>query len=160
MSWDHWRTARAYARTGGKPGAWEPFAEAAPYLATGLLFLLLYLLSDATTSAKGVLFDLPSAEAVDSARISLAALVLPTARETLVFFDDARYVMEDESSMDALAAQLSDRAAAAETPALLVLAEKRVKSGDLMRLAELARRSGVKKIFFSTKNDALDREME
>ena len=152
MKWG-WQTASRDLRARTEFVAWEPLSEVAPYLATGLLFLLLYILSAPLTSAKGVLFDLPAMEVVEDMHISLAALVLPTAHETLVFFDDARYIMEDESSMDAFAGQLADRLSAAEAPALLVLADKRVKSGELMRLAELAKRSGVQKILFAAKND-------
>lgn len=157
MNWN-WRTARTTDFSRPKLGDWLPFVEAVPYVAVMLLFLLLYFLSGTLSSAKGVLFDLPSSDAMDHANISLAALVMPTAKETLVFFDDARYVLEDESSMDAFANQLATRVSAAEFPSLLVLADKRVAGGDLMRLAAMARRSGVKKLFFAAKNDALERE--
>lgn len=159
MNWN-WRAAREAGSSHSKLGDWAPFVEAVPYIAAVLLFLLLYLLSGTLSSAKGVMFDLPEANAVDRAHISLAALVMPTAKETLVFFDDARYVLEDEASMDSFANQLVNRVNTAETPTLLILADKHVASGDLMRLAALARQSGVKKFFFATKNEALEQEAE
>ncbi len=159
MNWN-WRTAREASPSRTKLGDWRPFVEAVPYIAVLILFLLLYLLSGTLSSAKGVMFDLPTADAVDRANISLAALVMPTAKETLVFFDDARYVLEDEASMDSFANQLANRVSTAETPSFLILADKHVTGGDLMRLAALARRSGVKKFFFATKNEALEQEAE
>ena len=71
--------------------------------------------------------------------------------ETLVFFDDARYTMGDDSSAAAFGAHLEDRVAKSNRKTLLVLADRRVATGELMKIAAMARRSGVGSVLFAEK---------
>ena len=86
-------------------------------------------------------------------------LVLPAANvgETggaLVFFDDARYVLGDEQSVALLREQLVARVQAkAAGVTLLVLADRRVASGDLLQLAGIARASGMKHVQIAEKRE-------
>jgi hypothetical protein len=100
-------------------------------------------------SAPGTVFDLPAPSARDGAEPGLAAIMMPVAREgaagreTIVFFDDARYSLADDASREALRERLGARAAADATGMLLLLADARVPAGDMMRFAGLAREAGV-----------------
>ena len=132
--------------------AWlKPFVAAAPAVSVGILVLLLHVVSGKLTAAEGVLFDLPSAASTDAVGEAPVALVMPVPRETLVFFDDTRYLMGDDASVRALGDQFAHRFARASRKTLLVLADRRVASGELMRLAALAKANGVERILFAEK---------
>ncbi|MGN0855743.1 MAG: ExbD/TolR family protein [Kiritimatiellia bacterium] len=151
-SWG-WNTDRTGLR---RPAGFvwlRPFAAAVPWITVGLLLLMLYMISGTYTSAQGLLFDLPdTTETADGERGRLVALVMPSAQATLVFFDDARFVLGDDASQGEFGKQLAERADAGEK-ALLVLADRRVAGGDLMTLATLARQSGIERILFAARKE-------
>ena len=140
------------------PGIWRhgpawlrPAAAATPYLTVGLLLLTLRFVSGTLAATEGTLFDLPAAEPTDAIDESPVALMMPMPRETLVFFDDTRYLMGDAASMRALGEQLANRFSQGTRKSLLVLADRRVAGGEMMRLASLAKASGVERILFAEK---------
>jgi biopolymer transport protein ExbD len=93
--------------------------------------------------------DLPARVAGQAEATGLAALVLPASGagdETLVFFDDARYSLSDKMSVDVLRDRLSVRAGAEPSRTFLLLADRRVPAGDIMRLVDLARGSGLTRV--------------
>jgi biopolymer transport protein ExbD len=77
---------------------------------------------------------------------------MPLRHETLVFFDDSRYMLSDASSLSALEERLSERVSRTERKTLLVLADRRVNGGELMEIASLAKRSGAEKVLFAEKS--------
>ena len=127
----------------------RPFAAAVPWLTIGLLLLMMHFVGGTFTSAKGVLFDLPEAGLAEGEATELVALVMPMPHETLVFFDDSRYLMGDAASLSSLAERLTERAGRNGVRTLLVMADRRVVGGDLMQLAAVARRSGLDRILFA-----------
>ena len=144
-----WRPAQAEGvwRHGAR---WaKPLCAAAPWITLVLLLVMFGLIGDRLAAAPGVVFDLPAPAARQAAVTGATMLVLPSANVgesggALVFFDDARYVLEDPQSVallrDQLMARVQDNPASAT---LLVLADRRVASGDLLQLARIARASGV-----------------
>ena len=104
-------------------------------------------------SKAGLLFDLPGTVSRDGAATDLVALVLPHGHETLAFFDDSRYILGDESSFKALGESFAARVEKSPSKTLLVLADRRIPAGDLMKLAEAARRSGISKVLFAGKSE-------
>ena len=135
----------------------RPFVAAAPYVTVGLLLLMLHMVGGTLTAEKGLLFDLPEGEAGEGAQTDLVALVMPLRRETVVFFDDSRYVLGDATSLRSFGEQLADRIAGRESKALLVLADRRVPGGELMELAAVARQSGAARILLAVKRtEAVD----
>ena len=137
-----WRHGAAWTR---------PVTAAIPYLTVMLLLLMLHFVGGTLTSAKGVLFDLPDAGLAEGEATGLVALVMPMTHETLVFFDDSRYLLGDEASVRALAENIAIRAEKSSAKTLLVLADRRVAGGELMRLAAVAKRNGVARILFAEK---------
>ena len=129
----------------------RPIVAAAPYITVVLLLLMMHVAGSAMTAAKGVLFDLPDAGLADGASTRLVALMLPRDHDTLVFFDDSRYVLGDATSLRSFGEQLADRIAGRESKALLVLADRRVPGGELMELAAVARQSGAARILLAVK---------
>ena len=138
--------------------AWmRPFAVSAPWITLAILLVMFGLIGDRLAAAPGVVFDLPAPAGRQTVAAGATMLVLPSANagETggaLVFFDDARYVLDDPQSAallrDQLVARVQENAACAT---LLVLADRRVACGDLMRLAAVAKRGGVAKVLFAEK---------
>lgn len=127
----------------------KPLAAAVPWITLGVLLVMLRCLSGALTAAEGTLFDLSSDSLGDAEATEMVATVLPMARETLVFFDDARYSLGDDASLAALGEHLSERAAQTEQKSLLVLLDRRIPAGEVMRLAARARASGVRRILIA-----------
>lgn len=127
------------------------FSSAVPWITVGMLLLMMHLISGTLTSAQGVVFDLPGCSSSDGETTDLVALVMPTERETLVFFDDARYIVGDDASMTVFGRHLSERAELVKHRTLLVMTDRRVPGGELMRLAEVARQSGLDKVLFAEK---------
>ncbi len=128
----------------------QPITVAAPWIMLALLLVEFSLIEGRLTASPGVIFNLPPPVCGETVAMpGLAAIVVPVAREgsdgreTLVFFDDARYSLSDESSVEALRARLSTRVQADASGTLLLLIDARVSSGDVMRLAGLAREAGV-----------------
>ena len=117
-----------------------------------VLTMLFWMIGGTLTTAKGVLFDLPGPGLGDGEATDMVALVMPVARETMVFFDDSRFMLGDTSSAQALSEQLTERSSRTGGKTLLVLADRRVVGGDLMQFAAIARRSGIKRVLFAEKS--------
>lgn len=129
----------------------RPLSAAAPFLSVLTILLQFHFVGGTLVSAKGVLFDLPEAGVAESESTDLTALMMVTPRETLVFFDDSRYVLGDDASVAAFGEHLSDRLAKTKNKTLLVLADRRIAGGELMKFASVARRHGVGRMLFAEK---------
>ena len=148
----NWKPERAQGlwRTG--PVWLRPFLAAVPWITMLLLVLMFHVVGGTLTSSEGVLFDLPDSSGLEEGEpASLVALVMPMPHETLVFFDDARYTMGDDASAGAFGDHLSDRAAKTDRKSLLILADRRVAMGEIMKISGIAKRSGVSRILFAEK---------
>ena len=146
-----WRPGRDEGIWRHGPNGFKPLVAAAPYLTVLVLLAMLWVVGGTLTSAKGVLFDLPESGLSDGEPTKLVALVMPLRHETLVFFDDSRYVLGDAVSADALSRHLADRLSRVKRRTLLVLADRRVSGGELMELAALARKGGAERVLFAEK---------
>ena len=133
--------------------AWmKPLVAAVPWLTVLLLLLMLHMVGGTFVTNRGALFDLPDSNGLeDGENASLVALVMPMPHETLVFFDDARYTIGNETSAAAFVSHLEDRVSKSDRKKLLVLADRRVATGELMKIAAMARRSGVGSVLFAEK---------
>ena len=139
--------------------AWlRPLVAAAPWVTLAILVLMMSLLGGTLAIRQGVLFELPDSGLGEGESTALVALLLPVSHETLVFFDDARFVLGDAQSMDAFRGQLSERAEKLKEDTLLVLADRRISTGDLMRFAAVAKGGGVAQILFAERHRREDEE--
>ena len=139
-----------------KEGIWrygafwlKPLVAAAPYLTVVLLLVMLMRTGDAFTARRGVIFDLPETGAQEGLAASQVALALNTPRETLVFFDDSRYVLGQAASEAAFADHLAQRLRNDERKVLMVLSDRTIVGERLMKLASLATASGAKRVLFA-----------
>jgi len=152
-----WRPERTQGIWRHGPLWFKPLVAVAPWAAATLAFMTMYVVGDTLTAACGTLFDLPDADFAEGARTSLVALVMPLRNETTVFFDDARYSLEEGSSVTTLGEHLADRMGRSPQKTLLVLADRRIPWDDLAKFASVARESGVEKVLFASKH-AEDRD--
>lgn len=131
----------------------KPFAAAVPYLTVIILLVMFWLVSGSYSLTGGLLFDLPESGVAEAEASELVALVMPVKQDTLVFFDDSRYSMDDDFSRAAFGTHLAERLARVESKTLTVLADRRVTGGEIARIASLARVSGALRVFFATRHD-------
>lgn len=146
-----WTPARSEGIWRFGPKWLHPAVAAAPWLMVMLLLEMLHLLGGTLTSSEGVLFDLPDAAPLDGAVTPLVAVAMPVREETVIFFDDARYVLGDGLSAASFGEHLAERLAHVSEKSLLVLADRRVPGGDLSKIAALSRAGGAKKLLFANK---------
>ena len=134
----------------------RPYVASAPWVTVVLLLLLFWFVGGTLVTSKGLLVDLPEESLSEGEVTGPVALIVPVPNETLVFFDDSRYLMGDPNSMAALAEHLAETAARPGAKTLLALADRRVSGGELMAFAALARRSGLQKVLFAEKKAGAD----
>lgn len=126
--------------------AWLRYlSQTAPWLTLVLLVIMFIFLHDTLAPMPAVKFSLPDSGAADSAQPGLVALLLPGDVEgaqsegTLVFFDDARYVLSDPAGADEFAGRLGERAVETKCATLTLLADRRVPTGDVMQVMAIAK---------------------
>jgi biopolymer transport protein ExbD len=140
--------------------AWFRYlSQIAPWLTVILLTVLFVFLQGALAPVPSLLFDLPEAGAADSARSGLVALLIPgdiegaEADGTLLYFDDARYVMSDTVSLDEFSSRLGERAIETKCGVLTLLADRRVSAGDVMKVMSLAKSARLLHVQLAEKRD-------
>ncbi|MGN0853019.1 MAG: hypothetical protein ACI4Q3_06545 [Kiritimatiellia bacterium] len=127
----------------------RPFTAAVPWITLAMLLVMFGLIGERMAVAPGVAFELPDPVGDLSEITGFAAFAMPEAREngaeggTLVFFDDARFSLSDPASLNSLQSKFAERASTEKRPTLLLLADRRIPAGDLMRLVGIARESGI-----------------
>ena len=153
MSQWGWTPARKLGVWRYGAGWIRPVAAAIPYLTVGLLLLMMQMIGGTLTAYKGVLFDLPDGSFTDGDSQGMVALVMPVQRETMVVFDDVRYLLGDAASMRSFGEDLSGSVERQTGKSLLVLADRRVSTGHLMEVVSAAKRSGVGKVLLAGKRE-------
>lgn len=144
------RRHRSVYRFGG-PWA-RSLLAAVPWINALVLIVLLLAVHGRLVISPGMVFDLPQAPLREGTHAKLTALMIQVARdtpggdETLIFFDDDRYSVRDADQMAVLSERLKARVAAGGHRDLLLLADKRVPHGDVMRFVTAVRESGVQRV--------------
>ena len=140
--------------------AWFRYlSQLAPWVTILLIAVLFVFLQGALAPAPSLLFDLPSAGAADSAQPGLVALLIPGDIEgvgsdgTLIYFDDARYVMTDQASLDEFSNRLGERSAETKSGVLTLLSDRRVPAGDIMKVMSLAKAARLSHVQLAEKRD-------
>ena len=131
----------------------RPIAAAIPYLTICLLLIMMHMVGGTMTSCRGVLFDLPDGAQSDGEASELVALVMPVQHETMIVFDDARYLLGDAASMRSFGEDLSGSVERRTGKSLLILADRRVSTGHLMEIVSVAKRSGVDRVLLAEKRE-------
>lgn len=134
-------------------------SQFAPWLTFLLIAVLFVFLQGTLSPSPSLLFDLPESGSADSVRPGLVALLIPGDVEgvetdgTLVYFDDARYVLSDPSSFDEFSARLGDLAIETKYGVLTLLADRRVPAGDVMKIMSAAKAARLLHVQLAEKRD-------
>lgn len=123
-----------------------------PWINAVVLVVMLLSVHGQMVISPGVVFDLPRAPLREGLHQGLTALMIGVARdtpggeETLIFFDDDRYSAQDEEQLARLSERLKSRVALDGHRELLLMADKRVPHGDVVRFVNAAREAGVLRV--------------
>lgn len=150
---------RRRLRMHGKGGSL--FFQITPWLTAVVIAAHFALVADQITIAPGIQFDLPAApftEGVSSApsivmlRSQVAAADAASPREdiTLVFFDDIRYRIgtDDECKLGKDLSLFVNKFKPAQ---VILLADKNVLHGDVMKVVNIVRASGIQHVNVAVK---------
>jgi biopolymer transport protein ExbD len=153
--WGRWRTENLRHRFSRRGWGGAALLAAVPWITVALLAGLTTLVGDRILVRPGVVFDLPRAPFREGLRYGLTAVMLPVARsngmETLVFFDDERFVLAAPPQLEQLVERVRGRVALEPRREILLLADRRVPLGDVMTVVNLARDAGVNRVNVATK---------
>ncbi|MDD4018603.1 MAG: hypothetical protein PHV28_11750 [Kiritimatiellae bacterium] len=139
-------------------GAWaRSLLASIPWLNAVILVGMLVAAHGRLTISPGLAFDLPRAPLREGTRVGLTALMIQVSRdvpggeETLIFFDDDRYSAQDGEQMALLSERVRNQMALSAGRELLLLADKRVPHGEVVRFVHLAREAGVQRVHVAEK---------
>lgn len=132
----------------------------APWLNVVLLCMFFAILDARFVLQPGVVVRLPVAPFAEGLRSRMTAVVLsletglPGARMETVVFDDAHYAAADEKQMERLKSAL--RAAAGRHPddGLIVLADRGVQLGTVVRIFNMAREAGIREVNLGAREES------
>ena len=134
-------------------GAWAyALLSMVPWITCLIIVFLVMMVNRRTVISPGVVFDLPRAPFREGMYAGLTALMITVARdtpggdETLIFFDDDRYSTQDADQMSMLTERVKSRVALGARNELLLLADKRVPHGDVVRFVNAVREAGVQRV--------------
>ena len=151
------RGKRRVCRFGGVWG--QLLSSITPWLTTLIIVAALFIVHNRVVITPGVVFDLPSGPLSEGSHGGLTVLMFSVARETqvgeetLVFFDDERYLIRDEEQVARLAGRISESLDLGRHHDVLLLADARVPHGDVMRFVNVARKAGAKRVNVAEKVD-------
>lgn len=147
--WD-WSRPRSAGIWAWGPKWAHPLCAIAPWITVALLVAEFAIVGARALSVPGVAVDLPEGSLEADSVPSMTALMMPVAREgadaVLVYFDDARFVISDPAGAESLRDRLRRRSAESPDRTVLLLADRSVPAGDVIRFAETARAAGVTRV--------------
>ncbi len=152
QQWISWRNAgiRSRLRKGGRFG-WL-FLQVVPWLDAIVVAGLAAALTRQLTISPSVQFELPSAPFEEGSKSGTGLVLFQTEGpepRILAFFDDVRYVvgLDDEALSQELAKYSRKRGG----NQILLLADENVRHGDVMRVVNLVRDAGVRRVNVAVK---------
>lgn len=161
--WISWGEAGVRRRLGQRGRLGTLLFQLTPWLTLAVIGVHFALLSKQITITPGIQFDLPKAPFIEGSVSgpSIVMLRSGTASQdtatagldedvTLVFFDDIRYRVgtDDEVKLGKDLALFVEKFNAAQ---VILLADKNVLHGDVMKVVNIARASGVKHVNVAVK---------
>ncbi|MFO7936153.1 MAG: hypothetical protein R6V06_00915 [Kiritimatiellia bacterium] len=126
-----------------------------PWIDALIIIVLLLAVDNRLTIVPGMIFNLPEAPLRSGAYNTyngLTAIMIPvvhnmTSRsETLVFFNDERFSMNDEDFAKRFSSRIQERIHVSSSHEMLLLADKNIPHGDVMRFVNVVREAGVNQV--------------
>ena len=150
--WISWGNVgvRSRLRRGGRFG-WL-FLQIVPWLDAIVVAGLAATLTRQLTITPGVQFELPAAPFEEGSQSGAGLVIFQTddpEPRTLAFFDDVRYVVGlDDAALSQELAKYSRKRGGNQ---ILLLADENVRHGDVMRVVNLVRDAGVRRVNVAVK---------
>lgn len=137
----------SFVRRGGRTPIWRGFVSAVPWINAGAMFLLVVLLANGILVVPGTVVELPEGTVTEGMLRGQFMLMMPSERggteQTLLFFDEERYVLSDEEQMRRFAGRVR---AGVKNKEVNLLADRKTCQGEVMQVVQLLQKSGVKRI--------------
>ena len=153
--WGGWSAEGLRMRFRPRSRVGQAFLQIVPWVDFGVILLLLAVLAQRLTLSPGIVFDLPQAAFREGLyrgpTIVMASVQRSGGAETLVFFDDVRYQLDNAENAEGLRTVLGRAAAQPAGNQLLLLADRRVPQGEVVRLVSLARSAGIQRVNVAVK---------
>jgi biopolymer transport protein ExbD len=153
--WGAWSADGLRTRFRPRSRIGQAFLQIVPWVDFGVVMLLFLALSQRLTLRPGVMFDLPRAAFREGLHRGPSLVMISAQRaqgaETLIFFDDVRYQLDEPANVEVLRAELARAALRPAGRQLLLLADRRVPHGDVVTLVNLARAVGVQRVNVAVK---------
>jgi len=130
----------------------QNFSGGIPWIDSVIIIVLLLAVNHRLTIVPGMVFDLPAAPLRGGTHNALNAVMVPVVQdvsrgsETLIFFDDERFSMNDEELLLRLSEKVRNRIQASSNHDLLLLADKNIPHGDVIRFVNIVREAGVRRV--------------
>jgi biopolymer transport protein ExbD len=124
----------------------------APWVDIVLVVILFVLLDGKLVLQPGVVVDMPTAPFQDGARFGLIAAIWSVrgaevgTRESIVFFDDERFLAGDEVQMAAFKQALAEQARQRPGDNLIIHADRRVPHGTVVEMMNMATDVGIRQV--------------
>ena len=133
----------------------QVFLTIAPWVDALIVALFFVLLQGQLLLQPGVRVDLPRIPFHEGAaygqRLVLMSTETQTGRESVVFFDDERFVLSLPRQVEQLRERLSLHARRGGQRQLLLHADERAPHGDVVQVVNLVRESGITRVNVSTR---------
>lgn len=129
----------------------------APWFDIVLLLIFFVLLDGKLVLQPGVVIELPETSMSDGFRSELRAVVMSAEgigsgpREETIFFNDERFIVKDAEQMTKLRNRLAKRSASYPESGLIILADSHVQHGTLVKMFNMAREIGIKRVNIASK---------
>ncbi|MDA3925449.1 MAG: biopolymer transporter ExbD [Kiritimatiellae bacterium] len=131
---------------------YQNFSGGIPWIDAIIIIVLLLAVNNRLTIVPGMVFELPSAPLRGGTHDTLTAVMVPVVEdirrgsETLVFFDDERFSMNDEELLRHLSDKVRNRIQASSNHDLVLLADKNIPHGDVIRFVNIVREAGIRRV--------------
>ena len=141
-------------RTRFSPKSWvgQGLVSMAPWMDIVLLFLIFLFINDKFVLQPGAVIELEEAEFVDGLRPGAMLVVTSIkasrkgARDEMVFFDDVRFLVAQPEQMESLQDAFRSTVRRRPGTGLTIHADRHVEHGTVMRLLNMAKRAGIKRV--------------
>lgn len=137
----------SFARRGVRTPIWRGFVSAVPWINAGAIFVLVILLSNGVLVVPGTVVELPQENVTEGMLRGQFMLLMPVERggteQTLLFFDEERYVLSDEEQMRRFAGRVRT---GVKNKEVNLLADRKICQGEVMQVVQILKKSGVKRV--------------
>lgn len=137
--------------------------SAAPWIDVVLLLICFVMLESRFVLQHGVVIDLPSSSSRSMVASDMVAIVRSVdggtgVRREIIFFDDERFLVENEGQMLDLKEAFVNHVEKHRGSAILIYADRHVMQGTLVTIFNMVRNAGVVRVNIATTRSEVEAE--